>query len=141
MPAWGKTLTDAQTQGVLDYVWAAFVKEKPRQIKPRKVPDIDPVAMSTASARRGQDIFLRRCTGCHGRKADGNGPNSIDISPRPRNLTNAPFVQSVSDHRLFESIEYGVDGTAMPSWMDYGLSQNDVGDIVNYIRNLNQRTQ
>jgi hypothetical protein len=26
----------------------------------------------------------------------------------------------------------------MPSWMDYGLSQNDVGDIVNYIRSLNK---
>ena len=33
---------------------------------------------------------------------------------------------------------YGVEGTAMPSWMDYGLSQNDVGDIVNYIRSLNE---
>lgn len=137
MPPWGKTLTDAQIQAVLDYVWAMYVKEKPRQIKPRKLPDVNPVAMSADSAHRGEIIFLRRCTGCHGRKADGHGPNSIDITPRPRNLTNAAFVHSVSDRRLFESIEYGVDGTAMPSWIDYGLSQNDVGDIVNFIRNLN----
>jgi hypothetical protein len=33
---------------------------------------------------------------------------------------------------------YGVEGTAMPSWMDYGLSQSDVGDILNYIRSLNE---
>ena len=33
----------------------------------------------------------------------------------------------------------GIEGTAMPSWIDYGLSQNDVGDIVNYIRSLNPR--
>lgn len=138
MPPWGKTLTDAQVQGVLDYVWAQYVKEKPRQIKARKLPDANPVAMSTDSVHRGETIFLQRCTGCHGRKADGHGPNSIDITPRPRNLTNAAFVQSVSDRRLFESIEYGVDGTAMPSWIDYGLSQNDVGDIVNFIRSLNQ---
>jgi len=26
----------------------------------------------------------------------------------------------------------------MPSWMDYGLSQSDVGDILNYIRSLNE---
>ena len=25
----------------------------------------------------------------------------------------------------------------MPSWMDYGLTQDQVGDIVNYIRSLN----
>jgi len=138
MPPWGRTLTDAQIQGVVDYVWAAYVKEKPRQVKPRKVPEQNPVAMSADSAHRGEGIFLQRCTGCHGRKADGHGPNSIDITPRPRNLTNTAFVQSTSDRRLFESIEYGVDGTAMPSWMDYGLSQNDVGDIVNYIRSLNK---
>lgn len=138
MPPWGKTLTQAQIDGVLDYVWAEYVKEKPRQIKARKLPDVNPVAMSTDSVHRGESIFLQRCTGCHGRKADGHGPNSIDITPRPRNLTNAAFVQSVSDRRLFESIEYGVDGTAMPSWIDYGLSQNDVGDIVNFIRSLNK---
>ena len=138
MPPWGKTLTEAQIQGVLDYVWAQYVKEKPRQIKARKLPGSNPVAMSADSAHRGETIFLQRCTGCHGRKADGHGPNSIDITPRPRNLTNAAFVQSVSDRRLFESIEYGVDGTAMPSWIDYGLSQNDVGDIVNFIRSLNR---
>jgi hypothetical protein len=31
---------------------------------------------------------------------------------------------------------YGVEGTAMPSWIDYGLSQNDVGDVVNFVRSL-----
>ena len=137
MPPWGKTLSDAQIQGVVDFVWSQYVKGKPRQIKARKLPDTNPVAMSADSVHRGEGIFLQRCTGCHGRKADGHGPNSIDITPRPRNLTNTAFVQSVSDRRLFESIEYGVDGTAMPSWIDYGLSQNDVGDIVNFIRSLN----
>ena len=64
---------------------------------------------------------MQRCTGCHGRKADGNGPNSIDMSPRPRNLRNSAFINATSDHRLLESVTYGVEGTAMPSWMDYGL--------------------
>jgi mono/diheme cytochrome c family protein len=107
-------------------------------MKPRKVPELNPVPMSAASAARGEAIFMERCTGCHGRKADGRGPNSLDISPRPRNLRNSAFIQSAPDRRLFESVMYGVEGTAMPSWMDYGLSQNDVGDIVNYIRSLNE---
>ena len=139
MPPWGKVLSDTQIQAVLNYVWAAYVNEKPRTIKPRKLPDVNPVAMSADSVHRGEAIFLQRCTGCHGRKADGHGPNSIDITPQPRNLTNVAFLQSVSDRRLFESIEYGVDGTAMPSWIDYGLSQNDVGDLVNFIRSQNKQ--
>ena len=76
---------------------------------------------------------------CHGRKADGKGPNSLDINPKPRNLRNTAFVASVDDKRLFESILYGVQGTAMPSWIDYGLSKNDVGDIVNFIHSINQK--
>jgi hypothetical protein len=38
-----------------------------------------------------------------------------------------------------ESILYGVQGTAMPPWIDYGLGRNDAGDLVNYIRSLNTR--
>jgi mono/diheme cytochrome c family protein len=44
-------------------------------------------------------------------------------------------VESVPDRRLFESIEYGVQGTAMPAWMDM-LSTNEVGDAINFIRSL-----
>jgi len=138
MPAWGKSLSDEQVKGVLDYVWQTYVKEPRRQLKPRKVPEQNPAPTSAESIGRGEATFMQRCTGCHGRKADGHGPNSMDISPRPRNLRNFAFMQHTPDRRLMESIEYGVEGTAMPSWMDYGLSQSDVGDIVNYIRSLNQ---
>ena len=98
------------------------------------------MANSPDSIRHGEAIFLERCSGCHGRKQDGKGPNSLDISPRPRNLRNSAFINSVPDRRLFESILYGVQGTAMPSWIDYGLSQNDVGDLINFIRGLNQQS-
>jgi len=115
------------------------VKEPRPEIKAHKVPEHNPVALSAESVHRGEEIFLQRCTGCHGRKADGKGPNSLDISPRPRNLRNAFFVNHVPDRRLFDSILYGVQGTAMPSWIDYGLTQNDVGDLINFIRSLNQK--
>ena len=98
-----------------------------------------PASTSATSSKHGEGIFLQRCTGCHGRKADGKGPNSLDINPKPRNLRNSAFIASVNDRRLFDSVLYGVQGTAMPSWIDYGLSKNDVGDIVNFIRSINQK--
>ncbi|MFB3813851.1 MAG: c-type cytochrome [Terriglobales bacterium] len=140
MPPWGRMLSDEQVRGVLGYVFQNFVRGPRPELKPRKVPEQNPVAWSAESISRGEHIFLQRCTGCHGRKADGKGPNSLDITPRPRNLRNQAFIQSVSDQRLFESILYGVQGTAMPSWIDYGLSQNDVGDLIHFIRSLNQPT-
>ncbi|MDX2043317.1 MAG: c-type cytochrome [Acidobacteriota bacterium] len=139
MPAWGRVLNDDQIRGVLDHIRKNYVKEPVRQIKARQVPDTNPVASDGASVKRGEQIFLQRCTGCHGKKADGKGPNSIDMLPRPRNLRNADFVNSTNDRRMFESILYGVQGTAMPPWLDYGLTQKDVGDLVNYLRNQSVR--
>jgi len=137
MPPWGRVIKDDQVNGVLSYVLTTFTKEPPRILKTRTLPERNPVASGADSIARGEKIFLQRCTGCHGRKADGKGPNSLDILPRPRNLRNAWFVEKVPDRRLFDSILYGVQGTAMPPWIDYGLSQNDVGDIVNFIRSIN----
>ena len=139
MPAWGKVLDESQARNLLGYIQATFTKEPRRELKPRQVPEHNPVAASPESAGKGEAIFQERCTGCHGRKADGKGPNSLDITPKPRNLRNAWFVNSVADQRLFESILYGVQGTAMPPWTDYGLSNEDVGNLVNYIRSLNPK--
>jgi mono/diheme cytochrome c family protein len=137
MPPWGRTLKDDQVDGVLNYVLKTFAKIDAPSPKQHNVPDHNPVATSDASVSRGEKIFLERCTGCHGRKADGKGPNSLDIFPHPRNLRNHWFVAKVEDRRLFDSILYGVQGTAMPSWIDYGLSKEDAGDIINFIRGIN----
>lgn len=137
MPAWGKVLTDDQIQSVLAYINQTFTKEARREIKLRDVPEQNPVALTSESIARGEQSYLTRCVGCHGRKADGKGPNSLDILPRPRNLLNTAFINNANDRRLFDSILYGVQGTAMPPWIDYGLTKNDVGDLVNYIRSLN----
>ncbi|MBS1826569.1 MAG: c-type cytochrome [Acidobacteria bacterium] len=138
MPSWTKVLNDTQVDGLLTYVETTFTKDKRRALKPRNVPAQNPVTASKESIARGEEIFLARCTGCHGRKADGKGPNSLDIVPRPRNLRNSPFVSSIADQRLIESILYGVQGTAMPPWIDYGLSQKEAGDLVHFIRSLTQ---
>jgi mono/diheme cytochrome c family protein len=135
MPPWKRILKDEQIGGVLDYVMQNFAKEPFKELKARNIPEKNPVGNSADSIARGEQVFELRCTGCHGRKADGKGPNSLDIFPHPRNFRNRWFVESVPDRRLFESIEYGVQGTAMPSWIDM-LSTNEVGDVINFIRSL-----
>jgi mono/diheme cytochrome c family protein len=140
MPPWGRMLKDEQAGAMLDYVLQTFTKEPLKELKARNLPEKNPAAVSKESIAHGEQVFLERCTGCHGRKADGKGPNSLDILPHPRNLRNSWFVDSVTDRRLFESILYGVQGTAMPSWMDYGLTQKDVGDIINFIRSTSKKS-
>jgi mono/diheme cytochrome c family protein len=139
MPAWGKVLDETRAKSLLDYIQETFTKEPRRELKARDLPDRNPVPMSPESMTRGQTTFVNRCAGCHGPKGDGKGVNALDILPRPRNLRNGAFVESVNDRRLFDSILYGVQGTAMPPWIDYGLSTNEVGDLVNFIRGINPK--
>ena len=132
-----KVLGQVEGEQILNYVLTSFAGQATRSPTLRHIPEANPVAFGEASVKHGETIFLQRCTGCHGRKADGKGPNSLDILPRPRNLRNSWFVTSTPDRRFFDSILYGVQGTAIPAWIDYGLNQQDVGDIVNFIRGLN----
>jgi mono/diheme cytochrome c family protein len=139
MAPWGRVLGDEPSARLVDYVLDTF--SKAGQSKPptgRDVPPANPVAYSAESVARGEATFLNRCWGCHGKKADGHGPNAEDIVPRPRNLRNTPFVSSVPYARLHESIKYGVQGTAMPAaGFDFALDDKAIGDLVNYILSLN----
>ena len=139
MAPWGKVLGgEAGATALVDYVLASWSKDSTAQIpKGRQIPATNLVAYSKESVLRGEEIFLNRCWGCHGKKADGHGPNAEDIVPRPRNLRNAPFVSSVSYTRLHESIKYGVQGTAMPAaGFDFSLDDKAIGDVINYITGL-----
>ena len=139
MAPWGRVLGDEGSAALVEYVVTTWAKAGAQRVPTgRKLPEANPVAYSKESVGRGEAIFLDRCWGCHGKKADGHGPNAADISPRPRNLRNTPFVASLSYARLHESIKYGVQGTAMPAaGFDFALDDQAIGDLVNFVLSLN----
>ncbi len=140
MAPWGKVLGEDGAAAMVDWVLGAWSKDSTAQPpKGRQVPQANLVAFSPESVARGEAIFLNRCWGCHGKKADGNGPNAPDIVPRPRNLRNAPFVAALPYARLHESIKYGVQGTAMPAaGFDFNLDDKSIGDLINYIESFHK---
>jgi mono/diheme cytochrome c family protein len=140
MAPWGKVLGEDGTKQLVAWVLATFPKDPASLPKARPIPATNPTPLSKESVARGEAVFLNRCWGCHGKKADGHGPNAEDIFPRPRNLRNAPFVTSMPDSRLFESMKYGVQGTAMPAaGFEFSLDDAALGDLLNYIRSLNPK--
>jgi len=88
-----------------------------------------------ASVRAGEVVFFEYCSGCHGRRADGRGPESLNLDPRPQNLRNAQFVKHLPDDRMFTSISGGVRGTAMPAW-ELEMSAEKRWSVIHYIRSL-----
>jgi len=139
MAGWGEVLGDQGAERLLDHVLATYPGERRGRQRTREIPATNPVAYSVESVARGEAIFLDRCWGCHGKKADGHGPNAEDFVPRPRSLRNTPFITSLSYARLHESIKYGVQGTAMPAaGFDFALDDEAIGDLINYIESLNR---
>lgn len=87
----------------------------------------------------GQQVYERRCAGCHGVKGDGNGPAATFMYKfRPRNFNQAVFKfrqvkgTLASDGDLMRTITRGVRGTAMPSW--HMLPEKDRLVVIQYIK-------
>ena len=88
----------------------------------------------------GQEVYQRRCEGCHGDKGDGNGPAATFMYEfRPRNFTAGVFKFSLTpsgslpqDGDLWRTITRGVRGSAMPSW--HMLPDKDRIAVIQYIK-------
>ncbi len=87
----------------------------------------------------GQEVYQRRCLGCHGANGDGNGPAATFLyKQRPRSFAAAVFKFRLTkeplptDGDLLRTITRGVRGTAMPAW--YELPLADRLAVIQYIK-------
>lgn len=95
---------------------------------------------SDAWIERGQEVYQRRCTGCHGVQGDGNGPAATFLyETRPRDFTLGLFKfrrtgsgSMPTDGDLLRTITRGVRGTAMPTW--HMLPLKDRLAVIQYIK-------
>ena len=113
---------------------------KPPQRSRRPIPVTSNSAQSVAHAAKLR-FSCERCSGCHGRKADGKGPNALDInSTSAQSAQLSGFLEQcdrISAGCSKRSVLYGVQGTAMPAWIDYGSPPMTMWAIViNFIRSL-----
>jgi mono/diheme cytochrome c family protein len=96
---------------------------------------IESPPITSASIKDGEIVFFEYCSGCHGRRADGRGPQALNLNPKPQNLRNAQFVKYLSDERMYSSISGGVRGTSMPAF-ELTLLPEKRWDVVHYLRSL-----
>jgi mono/diheme cytochrome c family protein len=75
----------------------------------------NPLTMETAdAAKRIMPVYLDKCAECHGETGQGNGPQAKMYDPRPRTLTDAPHIGTVTDGELYYVITQG--HKPMPSY-------------------------
>lgn len=131
MPSF-KLLSDAQVNAIVKYVrsWS----EKPAPIEDRSTVAGD--------SKHGKQIFENHCVHCHGKDGRGGKGTGVTLS-RKRELpiiapalNNTGFLAAASDSMIRDTITYGRDGTHMTSTQDAGLTENDINDVVSYIRSF-----
>ena len=90
-----------------------------------------------AAIAKGEDLFFRYCTTCHGDEGLGDGPAASSLDPRPEPL--ATNHKGLTDAYMFWRISEGGAGapfnSGMPPWKS-ALSEEEIWMLITFIRTL-----
>jgi len=129
MPAFQK-LSDAQLDAIVRHIrgWS----EKP--------PPVFSAAPVKGAPVHGKQLFASRCAQCHGENGEGGKGTGVTFSRQrdlpivPPALNNPGFLAAASDALIKYTLMHGRKGTPMQSFLEQGLSEPDIDDLVAYIR-------
>lgn len=100
----------------------------------------DSGARVAGNPEHGGALFAEHCAGCHGDKGQGGHGTGKTFS-RPRDfpimapaLNNPGFLAAASDAMIRATLIQGREGTPMPSFLKQGLADEDIDDIVSFVR-------
>lgn len=109
---------------------------------PGKVAAIEPPL--SYELRQGQDVYRHYCQLCHGDAGAGDGFNSFNLDPRPRDLSDPAFQKKKSDADFADAIRRGGAGVGlsslMPPW-NHTLSDRQIAGLVSYLRTLRRKPE
>lgn len=91
---------------------------------------------------RGASLFARHCAACHGDQGQGGRGTGVTFS-RPRDLpivapalNNPGFLRAATDAMIKATLMNGRAGTPMVSFLEQGLTERDIDDLVSYVRSF-----
>src|SRR5215469_15274995 len=95
----------------------------------------NPYAGDARVAKVGESQFRANCAFCHGLGARGGG--------RGPDLTRTPKKHGDSDAEIFNTINNGVPGTAMPpngsTGQGVGMTEEEIWQVITYIRSVEKK--
>ena len=96
----------------------------------------NPHGNSDEAIDKGQPLYTKHCASCHGDEGFGEGKAGFDLNPSPALLAFVVQTPIAVDSYLMWSIaEGGTDlNSGMPAFKST-LSENEIWQIVSYIRN------
>ncbi len=132
MPAF-HTLSETQIQSIIQYI---------RSWRPAVVIPEYSLDLIRGDAEKGQAVYDSTCANCHREKGIGGKGTGVTFS-RPRDaeliapaIGNPAFLAAASDQMIKHIIMTGRESTPMDSAMAMGLKEEDVDNVVTYLRSL-----
>ncbi len=146
MPGWGDVLSDGEIRELVTYIKKfAGVEEKVSAT----VGTGKQVSSSEENIRKGKELFVDRCSECHGEAGHGDANKVLrtDWGERvwPRDLTKPwTYRRGSEEKEIFTRISTGIPGTPMPSFADpenkKGLTEEERWHVVNYVRSIQKES-
>lgn len=96
-----------------------------------KISRVSPFKFSNETAKKGEAVFIKNCTSCHGMPTKRNFANLV---PSPGDPASDKF-QKQPDGAIFYKITTGKG--LMPQFKDI-VSEEDVWNIISYVRSFNK---
>lgn len=136
MPAFPQ-LNDAQVNAIVAHMrgWSD---------KPAITHSTEPVK---GDPEHGAELFANYCAQCHGANGKGGTGTGVTFS-RKRDLpiiapalNNPGFLAAATDNMIRDTLIFGREGTPMTSTLVTGLSEQDIDDLVSYIRSFEKQYQ
>ena len=96
----------------------------------------NPLPLTQQNLMRGKDIYLNRCSGCHGLQGDGKGPAADFLMPKPFDFTSEEVNGAgASSGQMYHRILTAGPGTAMENF-GTRLSVEDIWRTVLFLRTI-----
>ena len=131
MPAFTR-LSDAEVHQIINYIRSFTQVKKPKHNTARIHGNPD----------RGRRLFAQDCAACHGDHGQGGQGTGVTFS-RPRDLpilapalNNPGFLASATDTMIKQTLLEGREGTPMNPFKGKKVKDQDINDIVSYVRSF-----
>jgi DMSO reductase family type II enzyme heme b subunit len=148
MPVWHEMLAEDDIWNVINFIFD-YNGQVPRIWDPavsRTVTGMKDAVLARRQNIMGKDLYQFRCEVCHGEQGAGDGIAAELMYPKPRDFSLALFKYKTSpgtqlprDEDLFNTIKYGLSGTAMPGWGLKGsalLSDEQIRSLIPVIKSF-----
>ena len=96
-------------------------------------------ALAKGDPAKGKAVYDLNCAPCHGTAGKGDGPAAAALNPKPKDLVDKGFVNTLKDDFLEKLIKGGGPTVGLsPVMPPFGtaLKESDIENVIAYLRSL-----